>query len=203
VPRPKIHDDALRLLLLERAGATLTAQGLDALSLRTLAEDAGTSTTAVYALFGGKPGLVRALRRGAVERFVRQLDELDTGEDPVEDLVRLALAYRLHALADRHSYELMFVADPAAGASPPATAMLQPATQLVRRARDAGLLRRNVDPLTVALSVWALTHGLVSLQLRELVPLTSEDPARTLETALRTHLVGWADPADDAVAEAG
>ena len=56
VPRPKVHDAALRARLLECAGATLSTRGLAALSLRTLAADVGTSTTAVYALFGGKPG---------------------------------------------------------------------------------------------------------------------------------------------------
>jgi len=54
VPRPKVHDAALRLRLLECAGATLSTGGLAALSLRTLAAEVGTSTTAVYALFGGK-----------------------------------------------------------------------------------------------------------------------------------------------------
>ena len=53
MPRPKVHDAALRLRLLECAGATLSTRGIAALSLRTLAADVGTSTTAVYALFGG------------------------------------------------------------------------------------------------------------------------------------------------------
>jgi AcrR family transcriptional regulator len=69
VPRPKVHDAALRLRLLECAGATLSTRGLAALSLRTLAADVGTSTTAVYALFGGKPGLLAALHAEAFARL--------------------------------------------------------------------------------------------------------------------------------------
>ena len=59
--RPKVHDEVLRGRLLERARTLLSSQGPAALSLRTLAADVGTSTTAVYALFGGKPGLLEAL----------------------------------------------------------------------------------------------------------------------------------------------
>ena len=59
--RPKVHDEALRGRLLERARAVLSADGPAALSLRTLARDCETSTTAVYSLFGGKPGLLTAL----------------------------------------------------------------------------------------------------------------------------------------------
>ena len=73
MPRPKVHDAALRLRLLECAGATLSTRGLAALSLRTLAADVGTSTTAVYALFGGKPGLLAALHAEAFARLGARL----------------------------------------------------------------------------------------------------------------------------------
>ena len=89
VPRPKVHDAALRLRLLECAGATLSTRGLAALSLRTLAADVGTSTTAVYALFGGKPGLLAALHAEAFARLGARLDAVPLGADPVEDLVAL------------------------------------------------------------------------------------------------------------------
>ena len=74
VPRPKVHDAALRTRLLECAGATLPTGGLAALSLRTLAADVGTSTTAIYALFGGKPGLLQALHAEAIRRFAARLE---------------------------------------------------------------------------------------------------------------------------------
>ena len=69
MPRPKLHDDALRIRLLDTAGAVLTAEGPDALSLRRLAAEAGTSNSVVYSLFGGKPGVLRALFVEAFPRF--------------------------------------------------------------------------------------------------------------------------------------
>ena len=52
VPRPKVHDAALRLRLLECAGKTLSRGGLGALSLRTLAASVGTSTGTTFSNTG-------------------------------------------------------------------------------------------------------------------------------------------------------
>ncbi|MEU0193944.1 TetR family transcriptional regulator [Streptomyces afghaniensis] len=61
VARPKTHDESLRLRLLHRAAATVFDRGTAALSLRQLAADVKTSTTAVYSLFGSKAGLLDSL----------------------------------------------------------------------------------------------------------------------------------------------
>ena len=82
MPRTKVHDAALRTRLLECAGATLSTGGLAALSLRALAADVGTSTTAVYALFGGKPGLLEALHAEAFSRLGARLDATPAAQDP-------------------------------------------------------------------------------------------------------------------------
>src|SRR6184192_1188402 len=106
--RPRTHDEALRLKLLDRAGELIAADGPKALSLRKLAADAGTSTTAVYSLFGGKTDLVNALYVEGFRRFQERLDDVPRSGDPVEDVVRLGLAYRRSALADPHLYLIMF-----------------------------------------------------------------------------------------------
>lgn len=196
MPRPKLHDAALRERLLDRAGATLSAQGVAGLSLRTLAADVGTSTTAVYSLFGGKPGLLRALFDEAFRRLGGHLATATPGGDPVEDLVALGLAYRDSALADPHLYDVMFTGalgdlplDSASRAA--AAATFEPLAGLVHRAVGSGALRADADPTTVSLALWAMVHGLVSLQLRALLPPAAGDPAQAFETALRANLDGW------------
>ena len=89
--RPKVHDEKLRARLLERAGKLVSDGGADALSLRILARDCETSTTAVYALFGGKNGLLTALFDEAFEHLGRRIGALTPSADPLEDLVRTAL----------------------------------------------------------------------------------------------------------------
>jgi AcrR family transcriptional regulator len=193
VPRPKVHDAALRLRLLECAGATLSTRGLGALSLRTLAADVGTSTTAVYALFGGKPGLLAALHAEAFARLGARLAAVPLGTDPVEDLVALGRAYRDAALADPHFYEVMF-----GGALPAderwcaaAAPVLRPVADVVQRASARGVLRPDLDPATLSLALWATLHGLVSLHLRGLLPAEGAAPTTLVEVALRAVVTGW------------
>jgi AcrR family transcriptional regulator len=193
VPRPKVHDAALRLRLLECAGATLSTRGIAALSLRTLAADVGTSTTAVYALFGGKPGLLAALHAEAFARLGARLDAVPVGADPVEDLVALGVAYRDAALADPHFYDVMF-----GGALPAderwwavAAPILRPVVGVVQRATSCGALRQGVDAATVSLALWATVHGLVSLHLRGLHPADAPAPAAVVDAAVRAVVAGW------------
>ena len=106
--RPKVHDEKLRARLLERAAALVSDGGADALSLRTLARDCETSTTAVYALFGGKNGLLTALFDDAFDQLGRRIGMLAPSADALDDVVRTALAYRDTALDDPHQFALMF-----------------------------------------------------------------------------------------------
>jgi AcrR family transcriptional regulator len=153
----------------------------------------GTSTTAVYALFGGKPGLLAALHAEAFARLGARLDAVPVGADPVEDLVALGRAYRDAALADPHFYEVMF-----GGALPAdeqwwavAAPILRPVAEVVNRAAASGVLRSEVDPATVALALWATVHGLVSLHLRGLHPADAPAPATVVDVALRAVVAGW------------
>ncbi len=195
MPRPKVHDDALRVRLLERASHTLSANGLRALSLRRLASDVGTSTTAVYSLFGGKPELLTAVFDEAFGRFGAHLAAATPSDDPFEDLVRLGVAYGPCARPDPHFYEVMFGAVGGGITTDPrsldrAAATFQPLLGMVRRAIDAGALRAE-DPSTIAVSLWAMVHGLVSLELRGFLPPGAADPGRAFTTAVRANLSGW------------
>lgn len=160
MPRPKTHDEALRVRLLDRAGELLSSAGPEALSLRRLAADVGTSTTAVYSLFGGKAALVRELYVAAFQRFGARLGEVTRTGEPAEDLVQLGLAYRLAALAEPHLYSIMFT-KAVAGFEPDHHAAEHVLGPLVDIGRQAGLS----DPETAAMTVWGLVHGLVSLEL--------------------------------------
>jgi AcrR family transcriptional regulator len=193
VPRPKVHDAALRSRLLECADATLSTGGLNALSLRTLAAAVGTSTTAVYALFGGKPGLLEALHAEAFSRLGARLDAVPVGADPVEDLIALGRAYRDAALAEPHFYEVMF-----GGALPSGTGWwaaaapaFRPVVELVERAVACGALRPGTQVATVALALWATVHGLVSLHLRGIRPADGPGPDEVFDQALRAAVSGW------------
>ncbi|GAA2555348.1 TetR/AcrR family transcriptional regulator [Pseudonocardia hydrocarbonoxydans] len=175
MPRPKVHDEALRERLLDRAGALLAGGGPDALSLRVLAQECGTSTTAVYALFGGKPALLDVVAARAARDLALRLAAVEPADDPVEHLARLATAYREAALGDPYLHGTALT-----------TAVLPPFAHAVRRAlADA---RSDADPSTVALAVQALVHGLVDLE-RHGLAADGGFPA-----ALHAALDGWLRP---------
>jgi len=199
MPRPKVHDEALRLRLLEQAVRTLSEDGLEALSLRKLAAQVGTSTTAVYSLFGGKPGLLNALFEEAFVRFGDSLAEVKPSADPLGDLAALGQAYRASALREPHFYQVMF--GPLGGAMTPepeakarADATFRPLLDAVSRAIDTGMLR-DEDPVRVATSMWATVHGLVSLELRALLPVGVGERDELYRQAFRAIGNGWGLPA--------
>jgi AcrR family transcriptional regulator len=190
--RPKAHDDVLRGRLLVQARDVLSQGGPAALSLRTLARDCGTSTTAVYSLFGGKTGLLTALFDEAFRTLGRQLSAVQPGEDSLDDIVRLGQAYRLTALNDPHVFGMMFAGEtllsPAAEARTAAGTALGPLREFVERAVQTKALRADTDPAAVSLTLWAAVHGWVSLQVRGFLPPGTE---RSFEHALRAVLDGW------------
>lgn len=175
MPRPKVHDEALRERLLDRAGALLAGGGPDALSLRVLAQDCGTSTTAVYALFGGKAALLDVVATRAAGDLALRLAAVEPSVDPVEHLSRLALAYRDAALGDPYLHGTALT-----------TAVLPAFAHAVRRALTVA--RRDANPSTVALAVQALVHGLVDLE-RNGLAAEGGFPA-----ALQAALDGWLRP---------
>ncbi|GAA4415742.1 TetR/AcrR family transcriptional regulator [Actinokineospora soli] len=191
--RPKIYDSALRERLLDRAGELVSTRGVSALSLRRLAADAATSTTAVYSLFGGKPALVRELYVEAFDRLGRRLRAVELTDDPAEDLVRLGLAYRASALADPHLYDIMFGDaipgfDPDDDARATALSALSPLNSAITAGITSGVFLDS--PKTMAMACWGIAHGLVSLELNNALP-PGMDPSTTYESALRANLNGW------------
>ena len=178
--RPKVYDENLRVALLDAAGSVITAEGYAALSLRRLAADVGTSTTAVYALFGGKPGLMAELYREAFRRFGEHLRDVEPSADPIHDIARLGVAYRASALDDPHLYQIMFGARPTGfvpdeDSAVDAAATFAPLLDAVTRAVEAGNLRRE-DPAVIATALWAGLHGLISFELGDFMPPQAGDP---------------------------
>ncbi|MBK1789339.1 TetR/AcrR family transcriptional regulator [Prauserella cavernicola] len=194
MPRPRTHDEALRVRLLDRASELLAAEGAKALSLRRLAAAAETSTTAVYSLFGSKPDLVNALYSEGFRHFDRRLRSVSRTGDAVEDVVRLGLAYRDSALADRRLYSVMFSNavpgfEPNDEASKLAMDALRPLWDVVSDGIATKALA-DVPVEVIAMSFWGCAHGLVSLELNETLP-REINFCRAYEPAIRANANGW------------
>lgn len=176
MPRPRRYDDSLRLRLLDVAAERIAHGGPAHLSLREAARAAGTSTSAVYGLFGSRDDLVAAVREEAFRRFGARLGTVDRSADPGADLLALGLAYREFALAEPNFYRVMF------DDAPQADAVQEPTFAVLRDA--AARLAPSLGATEAAVVLWALVHGLVGLELAGLVPGTDAERASRYRRAL-------------------
>ena len=86
--RPREHDEHTRAALRAAAERLVADGGVAAFSVRAVADQAGTTTRAVYSLFGSKDGLlVDALAQGAFDYLTEGIDALGDTDDPVADLI--------------------------------------------------------------------------------------------------------------------
>src|SRR6266536_2358768 len=81
------HDARTADALLDAAERIILEGGIDALSVRTVAARVGTTTRAVYSLFGSKERLMAALGVRAFEMLGAGVAALPTTADPAADLV--------------------------------------------------------------------------------------------------------------------
>lgn len=158
--RPTTYDEDLRTRLLDAAADQVDRNGPERASLREIARAAGTSTSAVYTLFGGKEELLAAVVSSAFASFAAaQADAAPGG------LRALGVAYRTWALEHPALYRLMFsgvLADYEQATGPTDESMTPLITALAARGAD--------DPMTAALTVWAHVHGAVSLEFACVAP---------------------------------
>jgi len=191
--RPREHDERTREALLAAAGQLVSERGADGVGVRSVADRAGTTTRAVYALFGSKEALVQAVAQRAFELLIDRVDAVPLTDDPGEDLVACAVrGFRAFALEHPDLLRLVF-----ATWSPDVPFSTQTeATRLsaydrlilrVQRAGEAGLLGvHTVDD--VALLWDAMCSGLA---MRETCGLIDPSRAEGIWTgALRALLAG-------------
>lgn len=195
--RPRVHDDTLRERLLDLAARAVTDGGPAALSVRTLATTADTSTAAVYTLFGGMPGLLSQLYARAFDRLEAGQRAVPSSDSPLDDIVALGHAYRGTALDDPNGYRMMFGEFALHAEVEPALQRraahgFEPLLAAVRRAVERGLFPSSPAPEAIATALWATSHGLVTLELGAFLPPAATDPGAVFEYATRAAVDGWA-----------
>ena len=197
--RPREHDEDTRLALLEAAERIVADGGPAALSVRAVADAAGTTTRAVYSLFGSKDGLlVQALARDAFEFLYTEYEKFHETDDPASDLVESALVVFRRLVRDHPTlYRIAFQRIvPGLEAGPELVATRQRAWEQlvarVERLRPAGQLGEKPAP-EAAVEFIAMMDGLGSAELRgavlRLLPEGSEEQA--WRNALTSLVRGW------------
>jgi AcrR family transcriptional regulator len=166
--RPREHSDETRARILDAASRLLAGEGVAGVSVRRVAEEAHTTTRAIYSLFGSKEGLLKQLFHDAAETMTRYHEAVPEKVDPVEEILALADAYRRSALEHPHGYDLLLNGAPGFTPDRDDTRVAQRSFARVlgafERWGDEGRLGGR-EPRMVALEMWALVHGLASFEL--------------------------------------
>jgi len=198
--RPREHDDETRAVLRAAAERLVDKGGPTALSVRGVAREAGTTTRAVYSVFGSKDGLlVDALAQGAFEFLFERIGVLEETDDPVADLIDLGMnGFRPLVLERPALYRIAFQrAIPGMQAGPElTTARTRAWNQLVAkvgRLEPLALLgQKSVAEAAVEFN--AMLEGLGNAELRGAVlrNLPAGNEERAWREALATVIAGFA-----------
>lgn len=191
--------------LIEATGRLLRDRGLQGVSLRRVAEACDVSTQMIYTLFGGKPGLLRAVWDEGFERLADTLEEVGDDLPPRDRLRRLGQAYRRFALAHPELYEAMFARSleefrPASADVERDTRAFAILLECVEDCLEAGHFA-GLEARAVADALWAAVHGAAELELSGFYE-DDERAERQFELVLSSIGLGLAagppaDPDDD------
>ncbi len=194
MPRPRVHDDELRTRLLAEAGRTVNTAGIGALSLRFLATRVGTSTSAVYSLFGGKPELLGALYEESFAQFGAAQRAVPVTGDVVADFAALGRAYWTWAIEHPDLYAVLFSrvlgdVKPTKAQADAAGSTITPLSELVRSAVATGQMAG--DPSAITFAIWAAVHGAVSLVLANCAPVDEQTRSDWFGATAGAVIRGW------------
>jgi AcrR family transcriptional regulator len=192
--RPREHGERTAAALLEAAERSVAQGGLGALSVRGVAGEVGTTTRAVYSLFGSKDGLVIALGTHAFNLLREAMDSLPTTDDPARDLVEAgAVVFRGFTLGHPALFAISLLRE---GVEPEiarefwsvqASALARLEARIERLAGADRLGRRTVPD--AVMEFHALCEGLAALELRGI--MHGSDAERRWRDALRALVAGW------------
>jgi AcrR family transcriptional regulator len=195
MPRAKQRTPELRERVLHVALATLAADGVTGFTTRKVAQQASTSTPAVYELFGDKAGLVREVFFEGFRLLGQRLGSLPESGDPRADLVSVIEVFGEFARANPVLIEVMFSRpfadfDPGPDELRAGSAVREFIVGRVRRCTAAGVL--HGDDTDIAHVLVALAQGLAAQEAAGWLGTSRASMDRRWELAVRAVLGGLA-----------
>ncbi|WP_218311414.1 TetR/AcrR family transcriptional regulator [Alteromonas antoniana] len=165
------HHGDLRATLLRVATERVVNEGIDSLSLRKLAEEAGVSRTAPYHHFKDKNALLNAIAAQGFAQWHEKASEVfdDESLTPHQRFKAFFRNYISWAADNPQLYELMFGRTiwQAGNATDDLTSIAFPSFQFLVKItahwQEKGILPENQDPLRLTQVTWGTMHGIARL----------------------------------------
>lgn len=179
MPRKKAyHHGDLKNALIEAGADILAKDGVSGLSLRKVAQKAGVSHTAPYAHFADKQALIAAISTDGYRRLYEALSAAvqQHDADPARQLIDGAWAYVQFAVNDTDYFKITLSGAIEKEKDYPAFVEISQQSfalvvQIVEACQKAKVLKRGPSDL-IAVGVWSLIHGFVSLYLEDQISHT-------------------------------
>ncbi len=197
MPRTKQRTPELRDRVVQVAVEMLASDGVAAFTTRRVAQEAATSTPAVYELFGDKAGLVREVFFEGFRMLRHRFAQLEDSDDPRADLLRLVDLFREFARANPVLTEVMFSRpfadfDPGPDELAAGSSVREFILSRVRRCIDAGVVAG--DETDIAHALLALAQGLALQERAGWLGTTETSVDRRWALAFRAALDGLGPP---------
>ena len=161
------HHGNLREELLSHAEKHLLEGGINELSLRALAREIGVSQTAPYRHFKDKNALLATLATEGFSRLLGQLNAHASGDDPIQDLIKLGMDYVHFAQENTEIFRLMF--GPVLLPRKQYTELFSAGREafyhvqrIIERGAEQGIFGKDDIP-SMAHTAWAGVHGVATL----------------------------------------
>lgn len=192
VARKEKQKQEIRSLILEESMKLFVEEGFSKVSVRKIAERIQYSPTTLYLYFKDKNEILFYCCESGFKKMLEQNIVLGLISDPIERLHQMGVNYLNFGLENPEYYDLMFIQeapmsaliDMGAGWSSGDQA-LEALKMIVQDAMDKGLLvPAKVE--TVAMAVWSMVHGLVSLAIRQRLDklVAAEEVENTMHESL-------------------
>jgi AcrR family transcriptional regulator len=137
----------------------LEERGIDALTMRDVADAVGVRTPSLYKRVGGRSDLFRLILEDVTDELAAALDAAVGSGDPVADVRAMAAAYRSFAHSNPVAYTLMY----APHALPGATTRAVRSSATFLRVVEELVGRQHALPAGRTIVAWA--NGFITMEL--------------------------------------
>jgi AcrR family transcriptional regulator len=175
MPQKPYHHGDLKNALINAGIAILAREGIDGLSLRKVALEAGVSHAAPYAHFADKQTLIAAIATDGHRKINARFAEIRDSYpgDPLRQLVETAWAYTEFGLEESGHFRVTYSSAVTKERDYPDLAdMIERNSEILRGlvelCQAKGVLVPG-DPNLAVVGVWSMVHGFVSLLLEDQV----------------------------------
>ena len=173
----------------------LDKEGVEAVTMRRVAQAVGITPMAVYRHYPNRSGLLNALANEGFSELSALLGEKRFSGTIEERLTKMVEVYLAHGLQNPRLFEVMFLkpregarrypADFKAGYSPTANLL----ARVVREGMESGYFRRD-DVWEIVFAMGALSHGLIMLYLGGRINMTASRFRAFYRQSFRRYIRG-------------